>query len=177
MVAELPGFCILGVAGCAGWRSTSFRAKQKSEMRDALWLRRWFGCGRHHLEPVVSYHQAVVDQFLRAGRRRDQLLVDGDLLSSDRRAWLQEMGVSVYSDRNERLGRVYRNRAVRFSENWRHLRRRSVAARRTVGRSAIGYRRINRHLVDPVLDVSHANICEVMNRCIGVFVRGAVHAS
>jgi hypothetical protein len=39
----------------------------------------------------------------------------------------------------------------------------TVAARGPVGRSAFGRCLVNHHLVNPVLDVSHANICEIVN--------------
>lgn len=109
------GFASSVLLGVLAGEFTSFQTQQKNEMSDALWLRRGLGGFGPHLEPLVSYHQVVVDQFLRISRRRNQLPVDGNLLFSDRCAWLSETGVSVYSDRDERIGRVYCNGAVRFS--------------------------------------------------------------
>lgn len=60
---------------------------KKMKCLNVVWLWRRLAGSRPRLEPLVSHHQAVVDQFLRNGGWRHQLPVDDDLLSSDRCAW------------------------------------------------------------------------------------------
>src|ERR1035438_9727574 len=98
MVLELSRFCFFSTSRRAGRRVAPLLAIEEKEMRIALWLRRGIACARSHLEYLAADYQVVMDQLFCSRRGRAELPVDGDLLSVDRCAELQEMGVSFHGN-------------------------------------------------------------------------------